>query len=53
MLMILGATILIAGFIPGFFIGRMHRKKPSVDKYGKYKNEDGLYTGKRVKDGRN
>jgi hypothetical protein len=49
--MFIGATILIAGFVPGFFIGRTHREKPKVDKYEKFKNADGLYTAhKRVKD---
>jgi hypothetical protein len=49
--MIIGATILIAGFIPGFFIGRMHREQPKVDKYANFKNADGLYTAhKQVRD---
>ncbi len=52
--MLLGATILIAGFIPGFLFGRRTRKETPVDKYADYRNEKGLLTPhKQVNDGRN
>lgn len=51
--MLIGATILIAGFSAGFLFGRIHRETPKVDKYADYRNEKGLLTPKRqVNNGR-